>query len=337
VLHVLPHSGGGAERYVEQLGLISGFRFDRLELTRRRSYLELPGGLARLRRAVPRQNLLHIHGDAAALVSLPVIGRRPTVITLHGAHLLRRTTALRRRLARAGLRRAFARSAKVIAVSESEIDFVRSLVLAPASRLVLIHNGVPEPAGLPADGRRALRGSLGVDDGDVLALFVGELTDRKQPVQFARAVLAARREKPAIVGALAGEGPLRAAIEPFADGGLRLLGERDDTEELIAAADVFVLPSVREGLSYAVLEAMALGRAVVVSDGPGNRDAVGDAGIVFPVGDLHALGQALEQLADDVRLRESLGRDAAARARERFSLSEMLERTAGVYEQALAS
>ena len=312
-----------------------GFEFDRVELTRRRNPLELPAGLARVIRAARRHDLVHIHGDAAALACLPAIGRLPTVITLHGSHLLRRNTGIRGHLARAGSRRAFARAAAVIAVSESELAFARSIAPAAAERVTLVHNGVPDAPSVTEAERHATREALGVEADAYLALFVGELSERKQPVQFAEAISRARLGQPRIVGVVVGDGPLRERLEPLAGDGLNLLGERRDVTALLAAADAFALPSLWEGLSYAVLEAMSLGRAVVVSDGPGNPDAVGDAGLVFPAGDVDALASALGRLAGEPELGHSLGEAAAARVRERFSLSRMIEATAEVYERAL--
>ena len=336
VLHVLPHRGGGGETYVEQLASMRGFEFDRVELTRRRNPLELAAGLAPVIRAARSHDLVHVHGDAAALACLPAIGMRPTVITLHGSHLLRRTHGTRGRLVREGSRRAFARAAAVIAVSESELTFARSIAPAAAGRITLIHNGVPDVPPVSEADRRAARETLAVEPDSYVALFVGELSERKQPVQFAEAVARARVEQPRIVGVVVGDGPLRALLEPLAGDGLKLLGERPDVTGLLGAADAFVLPSLWEGLSYAVLEAMSLGRAVVVSDCPGNPDAVGDTGLVFAVGDIDALASSLARLAREPELGRSLGETAAARARERFSLSGMIDATAEVYERALS-
>ena len=335
VLHVLPHRGGGGDTYVEQLASMPGFVFDRVELTRRRNPLELAGGLARVILAARGNDLVHVHGDAAALACLPAIGMRPTVMTLHGSHLLRRTSGTRGQLVREGSRRAFVRAAAVIAVSESELAFARSLAPAAAERITLIHNGVPDAAPVTDAKRHATRETLGIEPDSYIALFVSELSERKQPVQFAEAVTRAREEQPRIVGMFVGEGPLRGRLEPMAGDGLRLLGERRDVTDLLASADAFVLPSLWEGLSYALLEAMSLGLATVVSDGPGNPDAVGDTGLVFPAGDVVALATSLARLAREPELGRSLGEAAAARAREQFSLSGMIDATADVYQRAL--
>jgi glycosyltransferase involved in cell wall biosynthesis len=334
ILHVLPHDGGGGETYLRQLGTMAPYRFDRVALTRRGRMSETPGGLLRLARAIPKHDLVHIHGDSAGLVCWPLIGRRPTVITLHGSHLLRRSKGPAARAVRLGIQRAFGRADAVIAVSESESDYARAI--APhAVRIELIRNGISVPDPVSDADRRRVRERLGLTPGSIAALFVGELSHRKQPLQFAEAVRTAREQSPEIVGLLAGDGPLLGLLEPMQGDGLRLLGRRSDVNELMVAADVFVLPSLREGLSYAVLEAMALGKATLVSDGPGNPDAVGDTGLIFAAGDVSAMAASLLRLAADPELCASLGERAIARVRERFTLSDMREATARVYEQAL--
>ena len=335
ILHVVPHPGGGGETYIRYLEGIEGVSTESLALTRRGRPHETPAGLIRLRRAVGEQDLVHIHGDSASLVCLPVIGRRPTVITLNGLHLARRSGGLRGRAVRAGLRRAFERSAGVIAVSEAEQELARSLAPGAVSRIALVHNGVPERMPQSAEERAATREGLGISPDAVVVLFAGELTERKQPLEFAAGVEAARRIHPEIAGLVLGEGPLRGRLEAALPDGVRLLGHRADFLELVGAADVVVLPSLWEGLAYAVLEPMALGRAIVVSDGAGNPDAVGDAGLVFPAGDVRAMAEAISRLAADPDLRASLGQAAAARARERFSIPGMVRGTARVYETAL--
>jgi glycosyltransferase involved in cell wall biosynthesis len=118
---------------------------------------------------------------------------------------------------------------------------------------------------------------------------------------------------------------------------VRPLGFRDDPDRLLRAADLLVMPSSREGLSLAVLEAMAHGLPPVVSDGPGNPDAVGDAGVVFPVGDVGALEQALARLTADHEERRRLGKAARVRAEQDFSLERFLADMDAVFEAVLAT
>ena len=115
----------------------------------------------------------------------------------------------------------------------------------------------------------------------------------------------------------------------------RLLGQRSDIPNLLAAADIFVMPSHREGLSYAVLEAMGHGVATVVSDGPGNPEAVGDAGLVFSIGDADGLASALSRLAADAPARAALAEAGRARVATELSAERMVAETGAVYDRVL--
>jgi glycosyltransferase involved in cell wall biosynthesis len=108
-----------------------------------------------------------------------------------------------------------------------------------------------------------------------------------------------------------------------------------DVDRLLTAADVFVLPSSREGLSFALLEAMARGVAPVVSDGAGNEEAVGGAGIVFPLGNVEALAEALARLAGDTEERARLGEAARQRVGEHYSVERLVRTVAELYDRAL--
>ena len=167
-------------------------------------------------------------------------------------------------------------------------------LLDPAlvERIVVIYNGVhlPEQA-LPED-RLGARRELGVRDDEILCLYVGQLGERKDPTTLLEAAQRTAQQVPMVL-AMAGDGPLLDGLRANAGRGVRLLGERDDVPRLLDAADIFVMPSGREGLSMAVLEAMSHSVATIVSDGPGNPEAVADAGLVFPVGNADALAQAL--------------------------------------------
>jgi glycosyltransferase involved in cell wall biosynthesis len=103
----------------------------------------------------------------------------------------------------------------------------------------------------------------------------------------------------------------------------------------MAAADAFVMPSEREGLSLAVLEAMGHELPVVVSDGAGNPEAVGDAGVTAPLGDVPALAAALRRLAADPAERARLGAAGRERVATKFSVERYLEDMRRVFTEAL--
>jgi glycosyltransferase involved in cell wall biosynthesis len=281
-------------------------------------------------------DLVHVHGEVASLLSLPLLRARPSVVTLHGLHLLRRASALfPRGLARLGVGAIVAAADRTICVSHTEFEDLSWLEARLPGRLAVVRNGirVPEP---PAIGRRAdLRQALGLEEDHVAVLYAGQLEPRKDLLTLARAAERAHRADARIRLLIAGAGPEAAVLSEWQSPEIRLLGERGDVGDLLLACDVFVMPSLREGLSYAVLEALAHGVPTVVSDGPGNPEAVGAAGSVFPAGDDERLAALLLELAAEPARRKALGDAGRARVTDELSLDGMLRGTAAIYEAVL--
>ena len=142
---------------------------------------------------------------------------------------------------------------------------------------------------------------------------------------------------------IAGEGADRESLERIsrrlglADR-VRFLGRRTDSPDLLAACDVFVLPSRREGLGVASLEAMAAARPVVASRVGGLAEAVVHerTGLLVPPGDPRALGEALIRLLRDDALRERLGAAGPDRIAEGFAAEQMIEAYEKLYLEVLA-
>jgi glycosyltransferase involved in cell wall biosynthesis len=322
VLHVMPHPGGGAETYVDLLAGLPGHTHQRLYLTDTRA----PGpAIARALARVARTpaDIVHAHGDVAAVLGQASRRGRPFVISSHGLHMLRRAPEPARSVFAAALARATRAAATTICESRAERDELAAL--APDARLVVIPNGIALP---PLGDRQRVRAELGLADADVLGVFVGQLEPRKEPLL---AIDAAERTGPPFVLALAGDGPDSAAVAARSGPAVRPLGFRTDLPDIFAAADVYVAPSRREGVSYALLEAMGAGLPTIVADGPGSPEVVGDAGLVVPAGDVDALAAALRTLATDPARRAALGDAARRRVADAFSLDRFLAATARAY------
>ena len=317
---------------------LEGWQHDRCELSpTREPGRALPSIVARwpgIARRAARYDLVHAHGDVVAILILPLLRRRRSVWYSHGLHLLRRMSGARLRAVTAALRAVVSATNRTICSSEAEREELAQLVdPSLRDRLVVVHNGVDLPPAA-SDESADVRRELGVSDDQTLCLYLGQLEERKDPGTLVEAVESAADA--GLVLALAGEGPLLEPLRARESPAVRVLGFRDDPHRLLAAADVFVMPSTREGLSLAVLRAMSHSVAVVVSDGPGNPEAVGDAGIVFPAGDSAALAGALTTLARDPGERERLGREARARIEEHFRKENFLTGMVRVYEDVLA-
>lgn len=131
----------------------------------------------------------------------------------------------------------------------------------------------------------------------------------------------------------------QAELEPAANTAIKLIGERDDVRQLLAASDVFVNPSLREGLPRASLEAMAMGKPVVALAVPGSRETVdqGVNGYLTPLGDTAALVRAIGSLLTDDARRARMGVASRRRAVERFRVELSVERIDALYRRCLAA
>jgi glycosyltransferase involved in cell wall biosynthesis len=226
----------------------------------------------------------------------------------------------------------------VICTSGSEREELAKFVRASERyKLEVVHNGVDPTPLVDVSQTQSLRRALGLPPEAILGLFVGQLEPRKGPLVAAEAAARVRARGTPFVLAIAGEGRLASQLTEYSSDAVKLLGHRSDLHQLMAAADLFVHPSEREGMSLALLDAMAHGLAVVAADGPGNPEALGGAGVLFAARDSEALARALDALCSNAAWRAELGAAARARALREFSVPRFLTATEAVYLRALAS
>lgn len=248
---------------------------------------------------------------------------------------------LKRALRRAAYRNMLARCRGVIAVSEQvRVSLADQLGVAGAraGRIRVVPNGVRVPAPRPEAERARLRAAWGVGDGQVLLVGVGRLTRQKD---FAALVDALAGLPPAAGDwrcVIAGEGELRPELErQLAAAGLgarvRLAGLVDDVPALLAAADVFCLPSAWEGLPLVLLEAMGAGLPTAAFRIDGVVDVVTDgveARLAAP-GDGPGFTAALATLVADGSLRRQLGAAARRLVTTRFGFEAVIGNLEDVY------
>lgn len=212
-------------------------------------------------------------------------------------------------------------------VSEAEARDARRLHIHRGA--VGVGNGRDPARFHPDPGqRRRIRDELRAADGEVVILAVSRLVWHKGFPELAEAM----RSLPDATLWVAGErlasdrGPDMAAL--LRDRA-RLLGYREDVAALMAAADIFVLPSRFEGLPMSIIEAMLCGLPVVACDvrGPAEQVVPEVTGLLVPPGDAPALAAALRRLVDDRALRERMGEAGRARALERYDEGRVLART----------
>jgi glycosyltransferase involved in cell wall biosynthesis len=186
------------------------------------------------------------------------------------------------------------------------------------------------------------RSDIGVPSGAPIVCFVGNM----RPVKGADLLIDAFSatslsggEQPAhlvLVGDIRDSAVRRAVERSKHAFNIHLLGSRTDAAAIVAASDIFVMPSrEREGLPKAVIEAMLLSKPVIVSDAGGMPEMVTDeeSGLVVKANDVSALRNALDRLLADRALRERLGAAARERAVTQFSVAKMIERTEAMYRR----
>ncbi len=280
-------------------------------------------------------DLIHLHSSTAGLVGrLAVRGNRCTVFQPHAWSFEAANGALR--TAAAMWERSAARWADaILCVSRAERD--RGKDAGVRGRFRVIPNGIDLTA-FPEAGageRAAARRRLGLAPGP-LAVCLGRLSRQKGQDICLDGWPRVRSEVPDAELILVGDGLDREALEARRVPGVRLVGDRDDVRDWLAAADVVVAPSRWEGMSLTVLEAMAVGRSVVASDAAGMRELVrDDAGAVVQVDDSRALGAALVERLRNTPMAAAEGRAARRRVEREHDLPRIHENVAELYRDCL--
>jgi glycosyltransferase involved in cell wall biosynthesis len=306
-----------------------------------------PAALWRLTRLVRRDriDLVHTQMDIADYYGAcagRLGGARAVVATKQNADDFRWRRTWKRYPFLVLERIAYEAADATIVVSEGLARFLGAAEHLPRRRMVIIGNGVDPGFAARAPGREAARAAIGVERFAPVIGTVGRLAPQKGQVHLLRAFRGLIAGHPGAVLAIAGEGPERVALESearalgIADRVL-FLGQRRDVPAVLAAFDLFVLPSLWEGLPQALLEAMASGLPVVASAAVGVEDVVTDGvtGLVVQPADPERLAAAMRRLIDAPAEAARLGAAARRVAIEQFSIGAVAARVEAVYRRVL--
>lgn len=296
------------------------------------------GLLWRLVRLIRRERiaLIHCHDIQSATYGTLAgkVTRVPAILTVHGVHIFRqkRSGFLMPKLGR-WMRRVVFVGHWLQRVAADEFG------VRPRHPMV-VHNGVDAAAFEPGEPDRALAEELSIPPGSLVVGSVGNLREVKDYPCLLRGFAAARARVPEAVLVLVGDGPERPALGALArelgiEAAVRFAGARSDVACVLRLFDVFALSSRTEGISVALLEAMASGLPAVATDTGGNPEVVvaEATGRLVPVGDHERLGEALAALLADPGRRRAWGRAARERAAREFSLDRMVRDYESIYDE----
>jgi glycosyltransferase involved in cell wall biosynthesis len=292
-------------------------------------------------------DIVHTHLTQTSLLGI-VAARRAGIprvcTTVHSVVMSSRKARWDPRvfLLRAAINKVFPQADRFIAVSQEVNRAIRRHTSIPSERILTIPNGVDlDQFHMPAD-RRTLRDRLGLPADRLVAVTIGRLTRLKGHIYLQAAMASIPPEQRPLL-LIVGDGPDRNELELRTttmelNRDIRFLGNRRDIPTLLAAADLFVLSSLWEGLPLVLLEAMAAGLPAVVTAVGGNPDVVenGISGMLVPPGDEQALANALSSLLNNPLQREYMGQAAWQRVDRYFSAKKFVEAHERLYETLFA-
>lgn len=320
-----------------------GFRIAPIPFARSANPLaNLPAFLALIRLfRQERFDLLHVHTPLAGLVGRiagRIAGIPRIAYTAHGFyfHERMRPSAYR---AHVMLERFGRRFTDVLMTQSAEdAETAKAEGIAPGGRVTVIGNGVDPALFRPGtvEERAAARAAMGVAEDDVVAVMIGRMVAEKGYPELFAALSATPGLTLACIGTRLEsdhEGAVDQALaaaqgDPATAARLKLMGYRTDVASLLRGADLFVLPSHREGMPRAIIEAMMTGLPVVATAIRGAREQVidGETGLLVPVKDEAALAAALGRLVSDPALRARMGGASLARARAEYDEGKVIAR-----------
>ncbi len=287
-----------------------------------------------------RVDLIHAHEFDANVQGafVAALSGIPLVATVHGKNYF--WEKLRRRLAY----RWVSRRATMVAVSQNLKEFIIEKVGISPDRLRVVYNGVDALPYCEEADVNQFRRELGLPENDQIVGVVGNLYPVKGHQYLIEGIPAVLQKCPNTSFVFAGRGQLETELKEQVqrlglDKRVHFLGLRQDIPRILALLDVFVLPSLSEGLSMAILEAMIAGKPVVATQVGGNPELVldGETGFLVPPRDSQALASSLVTLLTNKQQAVQFAEKGKRRAEGQFSLGTMVHAYQTLYDECLGS
>lgn len=283
-------------------------------------------------------DLIHSHEFDASVQGtfVAALSGTPLVATVHGKNYF--WEKFRRRLAY----RWVSRRATMVAVSQNLKEFVMEKVGISPDRIKVIYNGVDALPYCDSTDVEQCRKELRIPQNDRLVGVVGNLYPVKGHQHLIDGIPAVLKKCPNTSFVFAGRGQLEPELKEQVhrlglDKRVHFLGLRQDIPRILAMLDVFVQPSLSEGLSMAILEAMIAGKPVVATQVGGNPELVleGETGFLVPPRDSQALASSLVTLLTNKAQAAQLAEKGKSRAEGQFSLETMVRAYQALYDECL--
>lgn len=228
-----------------------------------------------------------------------------------------------------------------IAVSES--NRASGTAVIKSFKAVVINNGINQQKFNPGKNFKNIREEINVNNSAILIIFIARFTAHKQPLSLIKAFAIALKSHPGLQLLMVGEGDETAQANELVkreriEDNIHFLPFRQDVPDLLAAADIFVLPSLWEGLPIGLIEAMSMGKAVIATNVDGSREIVKNdySGLLIETDNLVAnLTKAILDLAGSKSLREKLSNNALKTVSLNFNAAKMTKKIEKVYEGLL--
>ncbi|MDO9464863.1 MAG: glycosyltransferase [bacterium] len=226
---------------------------------------------------------------------------------------------------------------KIIAVSDAVKDFYVKKIGISEDKIITIYNGVDISKFQTYVNINKKREEFGIKPDEKIITIIGRLQQQKGHVYFLKAAQIIRKKKPNVKFLVVGDGPLESQLKTASDDlgiskNVIFTGLREDIPQILAMSDISVLTSLREGFSITVLESMAAGKPVVVTDVGGNSEVVkhGETGFIIPPQSPEDLALYSLNLINNQELAKKMGEEAEKRVLN-FSIDRMVEKTENLY------
>lgn len=287
--------------------------------------------------------LVHAHGTRAnsnVLWAAKQLGL-PVVYSIHGWSFHNDQNVLVKNVRVLG-EKYLTRSSNInISVSESNKQSGMKMLGNFAS--VVVNNGIDQTKFNPQRPPGNVRAELGIANDEILLLFIARFTSHKQPLALLRAFATAAKQNAKLRLLMVGDGDEKAEALQLVktlqiEGSVIFQAFRQDVPDVLGAADIFILPSLWEGLPIGLLEAMSMGKAIIATNVDGTCEVVDNEqnGLLVEVPELQvALPAAILRLAADRSLREQFGQKAIETVRDRFNAATMTREIEHIYLQLL--